>query len=230
MSRLDAVGDHSLRTTALFVRAQARSVTADDVARALALPRTVARWRLEKLAAAGLLDVAFERRSGRSGRGAGRPAKTYAPAAETAAIEFPRRRYETLASLLMAALPARRRSALLSQVGIEYGKELATAARLRRARTIPGALKSVCRGLGRLGFQAAVKVVSDEQAVILSATCPLRPLVVAEPNARAIDEGMWRGLVEAAAGRTAARVTCRTQDCLDGGAPCRIVISLAAGG
>src|SRR5919201_3320675 len=136
VSRLDAVGDHSLRTTALFVRAQARSVTADEVARALALPRPVARWRLEKLAAAGLLDVAFERRSGRSGRGAGRPAKTYAPAAETAAIEFPWRRYETLASLLMAALPARRRSALLSQVGIEYGKELATAARLRRARTI----------------------------------------------------------------------------------------------
>jgi predicted ArsR family transcriptional regulator len=61
----------------------------------------VARWRLEKLVEAGLLVIGLERRSGRSGPGAGRPAKTYAPVAETAAIEFPRRRYEALLGLLL---------------------------------------------------------------------------------------------------------------------------------
>jgi predicted ArsR family transcriptional regulator len=225
--RLAAIGDPALRETALFVRGQGRPVTADDAARALAVPRTVARSRLEKLAAAGLVEIAFERRSGRSGPGAGRPAKTYAPAAETAPIEFPTRRYEALAGLLIAALPARGRPAQLAQVGLEFGRQLALAARVPRAGTTAGALKALSRALGRLGFHAAIESVSDEEAVIVSATCPLRPLVAAEPTARAIDEGMWRALIEAAGGR-AAQASCSTQDCLDRHRACRIVVRFAA--
>lgn len=224
--RLDVIGDAALRETALFVRGQDRPVTADDVACALAVSRAVARWRLEKLAAAGLVTVAFERRSGRSGPGAGRPAKTYAAAAETAAIEFPARRYEALAGLLIEALPDRGRSEQLVQVGIEFGRQLAAAAKVPTARTTAGALRALSRALGRLGFHAAIESVSDEQAVIVSATCPLRPLVAAEPTARAIDEGMWRGLVEAV-GNGAARAKCSTHDCLDADRPCRIVVTFA---
>jgi predicted ArsR family transcriptional regulator len=228
MNRLDALGERSLRETALFVRGQVRPVTAADVARALAVPRTVARWRLEKLAAAGLVAVGFERRSGRSGPGAGRPAKTYTAAAETTAVEFPPRRYEWLAGLLIAALPLRGRSGKLAQVGRAYGIELAAAARLPTRQTTAAALRALSRGLGRLGFHAAVESVSPERAVIASATCPLRPLVHAEPTARAIDEGMWRGLVEAATGRAAADVKCSTHNCLERTGACRIVVTFAA--
>jgi predicted ArsR family transcriptional regulator len=224
---LDTLGDPALREVALVVRTQDRPVTADDVARALAVSRSVARWRLERLAAAGLVTVGFERRSGRSGPGAGRPAKIYSPVAETVAVEFPPRRYEQLAALLIAALPGRARSEQLSQVGLEYGKQLAAAARLRPARSAAGAVKALSRALGRLGFHVAIESVSDEQAVLVSATCPLRPLVAAEPTARAIDEGMWRALVEAAAGNRAAGVRCSTHDCLDRSRPCRIVIGFA---
>jgi predicted ArsR family transcriptional regulator len=227
IENLDALGDHTLRETALFVRSQELPVTADDVARAFGVSRTAARWRLERLAAGGLVTVGFERRSGRSGPGAGRPAKIYGPAAEADAIEFPPRRYEALAALLLAALPARDRPEQLARVGLEYGRQLAAAAGLTTARTRAAALRAVSEALGRLGFHAALESVSDEQAVFVSATCPLRPLVASEPDACAIDEGMWRGLIEAAAGNRLARVNCSTHGCLDRRAPCRVVVAFA---
>jgi predicted ArsR family transcriptional regulator len=229
MDRLDVLGEPDLRGTVLFVRAQPRAVTADEVAAGLGVPRTVARWRLERLAEAGMLVAAFERRSGRTGPGAGRPAKVYAAAPETAQIEFPRRRYEVLLRLLVDAVPQRRRARRLAAVGSAFGAELAQAARLRRARTTAAALDSVCHGLGRLGFQAWVESVDERQAVIVSATCPLRPLVVADPGARELDRGMWRGLVAAAAGEQAARgLRCLTDGCLDCSSPCRIVLGFGA--
>lgn len=226
MSRLDALGDPALRRTLLHVRAQPRAVTAAEVAAALGIPRTAARWRLEKLAGAGLVRAHFERRTGRSGPGAGRPAKTYAAVPETAPLEFPRRRYETLVALLLRAIPRRTRAAHLRDVGVSFGEELARAARLRPAATVATALARLCRGLGRLGFQASVEHVEPGEAVIVSATCPLRPLVVADPAVSAIDQGMWQALVGASlqSGR-AAGVVCHTHDCLDADAACRIVVT-----
>jgi predicted ArsR family transcriptional regulator len=224
MDPLDAVGDGRLRETLLYVRAQPDPVTAADVARALAVPRTAARWRLERLSSAGLLVAEFDgRKSG--GPGSGRPAKLYAPAAETAPLEFPRRRYELLFSQLVRGFSRRR----LREAGAEFGAELARAARIRRGRRIAPALEGLCRGLGRLGFHVTLESLSDGRAVLRSATCPLRPLVLVDAGAQALDEGMWRGLVRAALhGKDVARVACRTRDC-HGHGPCRIDVTFAAG-
>src|SRR5665213_3174106 len=105
MDELEAVGDPDLRETLLWARAEARPVDADQLAAAHEIHRNVARSRLERLAAAGLLTAGFERRTGRSGPGAGRPAKVYAVSPELDAIEFPARRYESLLGLLVAGLP-----------------------------------------------------------------------------------------------------------------------------
>jgi predicted ArsR family transcriptional regulator len=228
VDRLDALGDQALRGTLLYVRAHARPATADEVAGALAVPRTVARSRLERLAAAGLLATSFERRSGRSGPGAGRPAKTYAAAVETSAIEFPPRHYERLVGCLIRTLPPRAAARQLGEAGSAFGRELAHAARLRRGTNLSRGLTRLCSGLGRLGFQATLESVSPHGAVIVSATCPLRPLLLAEPRARAIDEAMWRGLLAATASEQAtAGIVCRTHGCLDANAPCRIVVDFA---
>jgi predicted ArsR family transcriptional regulator len=221
MERLDALGD-----PVLLVRAARNPLTADDVAEQLDVARSVARWRLERLAEAGLVTVEFERRTGRSGPGAGRPAKTYGATPETSGVEFPRRHYEALVGRLVEALPKRGRTTRLEAVGYSFGLELGRAARLRPAATIRTSLDRLCRGLGRLGFQAAVESVGAGEAVIVSATCPLRPVVVSDNEVRALDAGMWRGLLAAAAGPTAASSTrCTTHNCLDGQAPCRIVVA-----
>src|SRR5919202_5750702 len=136
MNRLDAIGDSGLREALLFARAYREPFTADEAAAGLGVHRNVARGRLDRLAGAGLLDVTFERRSGRTGPGAGRPAKVYRVAPELEAIEFPPRRYEKLVGALLDALPARGRPQALRRAGEAFGRELADAAGLRPAKDL----------------------------------------------------------------------------------------------
>ena len=221
-SRLDAAGDPELRRALLAVRASAAPVTADDLATALGVHRNVARARLERLVEAGALEPAYERRSGRSGPGAGRPAKTYAVAPELEPIEFPARRYETLVALLLDALPSG-----AEDVGAAFGRELAAAAAIERAETLPEAAEHVCAAVRRLGYQAAVVEADARTALLRTPTCPLRPLVAARPEAAGLDRGMWAGLVASSlAGVDAGEVACRGEHCLDDHAACRVRIEL----
>src|ERR671939_88936 len=52
-------------------------VSRDEAAAALGVPQPTTAFHLDRLVADGLLDVHYERRSGRTGPGAGRPAKLY---------------------------------------------------------------------------------------------------------------------------------------------------------
>lgn len=204
-------------------------MTADELAVAHDVHRNVARSRLERLVAAGLLTPAFERRTGRSGPGSGRPAKTYAVLPRLDWIEFPARRLEVLLGLLVDALPDEHRPERLREVGVAFGRELAVAAGLRPARTIAAGFERMCQAVRSLGFQASVAQVDSGGAVIETPTCPLRPLVAARPETAELDRGMWVGLAaHALAGVEPARVECETRDCLLGHASCRVTIRLAA--
>jgi predicted ArsR family transcriptional regulator len=227
MDRLDALGDRGLRETLLFARARPRPVTADEVAAGLHLHRNVARGRLERLTKAGLLIGSFERRTGRAGPGAGRPAKTYRVPPELSAVEFPDRNYERLIGLVVDALPERARAPRLYRAGIAFGRDLAHRARLRSASAFPAALRRVCAALGRLGYQASVAEMDGGHALITSATCPLRPLVRARPELRELDRGMWAALVAHGLGRSdVATVTCHTRECESDDRDCRVRVAL----
>ena len=222
MDGLEAVGDPELRAALLFARAQARAVTADELAAAQDVHRNVARSRLERLVEAGLLVPGYERRSGRTGPGAGRPAKTYTVAPERAPIEFPARRYETLVGLLLDALPGSPREA-----GIRFGEELARAAGLRPSKRLGEAFEHMCRAVRSLGFQASVTEVTPEGAVIATPTCPLRPIVRERPEAVELDRGMWAGLAASALEDVEVeRVECETLNCLDDHASCSVLFRL----
>jgi predicted ArsR family transcriptional regulator len=230
MHRLDAVGDRELRETLLFARAQALPVTADEVAAAQRIHRNVARARLERLADAGLLIPSFERRTGRTGPGAGRPAKTYRVAPELTAIEFPARRYEQLIGLIVDALPKRTRRDQLHEAGLAFGRELAGEARLQSAKGLRAALERVCATLGGLGYQASVAEVTEERAVITTATCPLRPLVRAQPVLAELDRGMWTALAAGSLDDAGVeQLRCDTSGCKHDDADCRVVLALRAG-
>ena len=227
MDALEAVGDPGLREAVLYARAQARPITADDLAGAQRIHRNVARSRLERLVDAGLLSPAYERRTGRTGPGAGRPARTYAVTPELASIEFPLRHYEALLGLMLDALPATRRAQQLRNIGITFGEELARSARLRPAKTLRTGIEHVCEAVRALGFQASATEVGESGAVISTPTCPLRPLVTACPEAAEIDRGMWAGLVgKALADADVALVECETCDCFAGDSSCQVRISL----
>jgi len=224
--RLEAVGDPALRDALLYVRGAARPVTADDFAAHAGIHRNVARSRLERLVEAGLLDVAFERRSGRAGPGGGRPAKTYRATPELAGIEFPARRYEALLGLLADGLSRPR----LRAVGVAFGHELARSAGLASTRNRKRGFDRICSALRSLGYQTTVERADEQGAVLATPTCPLRPLVVTRPETAAIDEGMWIGLTEAALdGVSASAVTCGTHGCLQAHESCRITIEIQEG-
>jgi predicted ArsR family transcriptional regulator len=227
---LEGVGQPELRETLLFVRAQPGAVSADDAAGHFRIHRTVARSRLERLAEAGLLEASFERRTRRTGPGAGRPAKVYRVPPETASIEFPERRYERVLAHLLRVLPPDEREEALADVGIAFAGDLADAAGLRPARGVRSAAERACSALGLLGFQARVAEASADHVVIETPTCPLRPLVVANPRAAAIDRGLWLGLVgRYLPKRRPCSVTCQTHDCLDEDAPCRVTLTFRTG-
>jgi predicted ArsR family transcriptional regulator len=79
-------------------------LTRDVAAAALDVPRSVAAFHLDKLAEAGVVEVRFERTSGRQGPGAGRPSKLYRLASDEIDASVPERHYDLAGSLLAAAI------------------------------------------------------------------------------------------------------------------------------
>ncbi len=76
----------------------------DAAAAALGIARSVAAFHLDKLADAGVVEFRFERTSGRTGPGAGRPAKLYRPSQDEMAASIPDRHYDLAGSLLATAV------------------------------------------------------------------------------------------------------------------------------
>jgi predicted ArsR family transcriptional regulator len=227
LDRLAAAGDPELRRALLYARGRREPFTAAEAAAVLGVHRNVARSRLDRLVEAGFLSVAFERRGGRRGPGAGRPGKVYRVAPELEGVEFPDRRYAELIALLVERVPVRARDRTLREAGREFGGSLAAAAGLKASTRVRAGLERVCDALGALGFQASLHALQRDQAILATPTCPLRPLVVKLPDAGKIDQGMWAAVVECAVdGIVAADIECDSRRCLDPNAPCHVAVSL----
>ena len=115
-----------------YIRASGLAVGRDEAARATAVSRNLAAFHLDRMAEAGLFTVEYRRLSGRSGRGAGRPAKLYRATSRHLEISLPSTRYALAAGILASSLEekaadetaevAARRVA--GRVGAELGCEL----------------------------------------------------------------------------------------------------------
>ncbi|HUQ58872.1 helix-turn-helix transcriptional regulator [Lentzea sp.] len=148
-----------------FVVRQTAPISKDEAAQAVELPRTTAAFHLDKLVDLGLLDVVHQRRSGRTGPGAGRPAKLYRRSCEQIEVSLPDRRYEAASHLLTDALveaestgePVRE---ILNRRAYEWGVGLASS-------TTGG----VAEALAGLGFEPR-----EDDGSILLGNCPFHSL------------------------------------------------------
>jgi predicted ArsR family transcriptional regulator len=105
LDALGALADPTRRAVYRVVAtAGPQPVSRDEVAEALGVGRTLAAFHLDKLVDAGLLEVSFARRTGRSGPGAGRTAKLYRRATTEHAVAVPPRSYHGAAEILAEAL------------------------------------------------------------------------------------------------------------------------------
>ncbi len=86
-----------------YVGDQDRPVSREEAAAAAGITRTLAAYHLDKLVDAGLLAISYQRPAGRTGPGAGRPAKFYRQSGQELTVSVPPRAYELLARLLAEA-------------------------------------------------------------------------------------------------------------------------------
>ena len=108
-----------------YVAGSTRSVSRDEAADAVGVSRQVAAYHLDKLADDGLVDVEFQRLTGRVGPGAGRPSKLYRRNGRTYDVSIPPRRYELAARILLhAASEGDLDSAVLAAVARRTGREI----------------------------------------------------------------------------------------------------------
>ncbi|WP_317441308.1 helix-turn-helix transcriptional regulator [Streptomyces collinus] len=140
MEDIDAIAalqDPVRRRLYEYVVARGREVGRNEAAEATGVARTLAAHHLDRLTEAGLLESGSRRLTGRSGPGAGRPAKVYTRARAERAVSLPARDYRTAAELLAEAA---------EQAGLDA--ELTTAAR-RRGEALRGSA-APCESLGQV--------------------------------------------------------------------------------
>jgi predicted ArsR family transcriptional regulator len=169
---LGTLGDATRRAAYEYVSAQARPVGRDEVAGALAVGRTLAAYHLDKLAEAGLLNVAYARRSGRTGPGAGRPAKLYERTEREVSVSLPPRDYCLAARLLAHAAANDRHGAAreaLRAAAESLGREIAAEAQ------DPPELHRLLRERGYEPYE-------DEPGVLRLRNCPFHAVAQAHPE------------------------------------------------
>jgi predicted ArsR family transcriptional regulator len=141
--RVGVLTDPARRTLYELVASAQEPVSRDQASEALGMPVHSVKFHLDKLAAVGLLDVEYRRVSGRSGPGAGRPAKLYRRSEREVELSVPPRRYDLVGEVLAG--------------GVDRA--------VRTGEPVTAAVTDVARAVGRvLGTAAEVDPGADELA------------------------------------------------------------------
>ena len=119
-----------------YVSKRPVAVGRDEAADALGISRALAAFHLDRMVEQGLLITEYRRLSGRTGPGAGRPAKLYRRAEREIEVSLPPRRYEFAARLLASALE--RIDADASREGLRRAAEDAGQRLAEEARATAG--------------------------------------------------------------------------------------------
>jgi predicted ArsR family transcriptional regulator len=103
-SAIGALADPLRRRLYAFVSGRVDGVGREEAAREVGVPTHTARFHLDKLVEEGLLSVDQRRLSGRTGPGAGRPAKIYHRSDTEVAVSLPERGYDLVGHVFAAAV------------------------------------------------------------------------------------------------------------------------------
>lgn len=173
-----SLADPKRRSIYRLVTSSEVSVSKDSVAKALGMARSVAAFHLDRLVQEGLLVADYRRLTGRTGPGAGRPAKLYSRSGSDIDVTLPARRYRLAAELLAVAITAAQASGAtthesLARVardrGRQWGERVRALTNLQADHpTVRGATLEM---LGEQGFEP--RTVRSE---VTLTNCPFQPL------------------------------------------------------
>ena len=207
VAAIAALGDPTRRALYRYIAAQAVPVGREDAAAAVGLPHHVARFHLDRLHEAGLLEVEYKRPAGRAGPGAGRPAKLYRPGPAEFSVSVPERRYDLAGLVLTQAVATAMASdtpaaEALEEAAGEAGRAIGEAARARADGTGDGAgsLAAAVETLDAYGFSPRAE--GDGYAL---GNCPFHALSVQFPEVVCrMNLALIASALDAAGARTAS--------------------------
>jgi predicted ArsR family transcriptional regulator len=155
VTRLGALADPVRRALYRFVVSQHEAVSRDQAADGVEVPRHTAKHHLDRLVDEGLLVTEFRRLTGRTGPGAGRPAKLYLRADREVAVSLPHRRYDLAGHVLAGAVERSLEGVPMHQAVHEAATEAGTAAARDGGAPARGAgeLERVAHVLAPYGYE-----------------------------------------------------------------------------
>jgi predicted ArsR family transcriptional regulator len=160
LAAISSLGEPTRRALYDHVVAKGDWVSRDEAADEVGIERATAAHHLDRLADDGLLDVDYQRRTGRRGPGAGRPAKLYRRSKRDFDVSLPPRDYQLAGRLLADAVERSRHDGVdvvvaLDAAAHEKGRELADEVRTRRRGTRTGAARrrAVLETLAAHGYE-----------------------------------------------------------------------------
>lgn len=200
------LGDPTRRGIYVTVRESAEPVSAGHIAEAFGIHPNVARHHLDRLVEDGYLRVSDRRPP--SPPGAGRPAKGYEATDKEILLSYPARRYDLLAELLVEVveeIAPERGPEAAEEIGRRYGRRLAAEVGTPGEQGVDDALAAVARAMTGVGFDVDAEQGSGR---LLTHHCPFGAAAARHPEVVCrLDQGIVRGLLEAAGGPATARVT-----------------------
>jgi predicted ArsR family transcriptional regulator len=173
LTGLAGLGDPVRRALYRHVAGRGVPVSRDEAAQAAGTSRPLAAYHLDKLVDDGLLEARYQRRGGRRGPGAGRPAKHYLRADRQIELSLPARDYAALAELLARAVeadPSGAAKAALRRAAASLGGEVAAeaAGHAEPDGDPDQALAAVRRALDARGYEP----YDDPDGTIRLRNCP----------------------------------------------------------
>lgn len=160
-----------------FVCSEAQPVTRDQAAEAVGVARHKAKFHLDRLEAEGLLQADYVRLTGRTGPGAGRPAKRYRRGRSEFAITIPARDYELAGHIMADAISESARS------GTPVFDALNNAAAAHGAAI--AAISPDHPSGGDAALDLAVRILTEQgyeprqiDRIVIMANCPFHRLAV----------------------------------------------------
>lgn len=170
VTRLGALADPLRRRLYRFVAEQPDAVSRDQAADVVEVPRHTAKFHLDRLVDEGLLVTEFRRLTGRSGPGAGRPAKLYRRSTREVAVSVPSRRYD-LAGQVLADAVERSLDGVPMAEAVSQASDNAARIVVEAADEVDGPeLSRVGDVLATLGYEPRME--SGATAELVLANCP----------------------------------------------------------
>ena len=181
LGAITSLGEPTRRTVYVYVVGVGDWVSRDQAASAVGLERGTAAHHLDRLARDGLLEVDYQRLSGRQGPGAGRPAKLYRRSRRDFEVSLPPRDYELAGRMLAEAVDRSRAEGIdittaIDAVAHAEGQRLAGEIRTRlrgsAGRRVTVRRRAVLEVLEEHGFEPR----SVAGGTIVLTNCPFHQL------------------------------------------------------